>query len=166
MTLNEIVERHYKIDLALMENGGELTPEIESMLDENNINFDDKLDGYARFINHLKTQSAGLKSRVAELNARKKSLDNTILNLRDRMIFAMKERNIASTKTAEFTFSYSVKKGYEVVEDSIPDDLTPELIDSGMLEFVKKFDKTAIKKKYAESDFVVATEKDSITIRG
>ena len=165
-TLKEIVEQHYAIELALMDNGGELTPEIESMIDANVVSFEDKLDGYARFINHLKTQAGGIDLRVKELQARKKSLLNTVDSLRGRMLASMIETGVKSAKTSEFTYSASTKKSYELLEDQIPDDLTPDLVDSGMLTFIKKYDKTAIKKQNLGYDFVVETEKDSIAIRG
>jgi len=165
-TLNEIVEQHYNIELALIENGGELTPEIEAMLSDNNQGFEDKLDGYALFINHMKTQSAGIDLRVKELQARKKSLSNTVEGLRGRMLASMLETGVNKAKTAEFTYSVSHRKSYDILEDQIPDELTPDLIDKGFLTFIKKYDKTAIKNEYKESEWVVETEKDSISIRG
>jgi len=165
-TLKEILEKHYSIELALMEAGGELTPEIESMLDENDQSFEDKLDGYASFIDHLKTQEAGLKAKIESLQARKKSLNNTALSLRQRMLSAMQEKGLKSTKTSEYTYSCSTRKALTVDIGAIPDQVLETMAMDSLVTYERKFDLAKIKKQYSDAFFVTETEKDSLTIRG
>ena len=164
-SLNDIQKDFHAIEDALYDGGGELTPEIEAMIEANEQEFEAKLDRYAGFINYLKAQIAYHDQRQKELAERKKTANNTIERLRQRLVWRMQERGVKKAKTSEYTYSIAHRKKAELLEDQIPDDLLMELTEKGWHETVHKFDKAAIKKHYAESDFVSITESETLSLK-
>ena len=164
-TLNEIMKEWHSIEDAIFVAEGELTPEIEKMLDDNSKTFEDKLDRYAGFIAYQKSQIIYLKERQEELKQRAKSAQNVIDSMRDRMMWFMKERGVKGAKTAEYTYSLARRKVYTLDQDAIPDSLDMELTSKGYLTYNKKYDVSAIKKNYQDENFVLTEEKDVLNLR-
>ena len=164
-TLNDLLKQFHEIEDAIYDNGGELTPEIEALFEENAEDLNAKLDRMAGYINYAKTQKNGLKERIGELQARIKTTDNTIERLRNMILFAMQSKREDKIRTAEHTFFISNRPKVTVDLEAIPDDILMELKDKGYLTLERKFDKNAIKKDYAGEDFVTSEENETIGIR-
>jgi len=164
-TLNEIMKEWHEIEDAIFNADGEITPEIEAMLDKNAKTFEDKLDRYAGYISYQKAQIVYLKERQAELAKRAKSAQNAIDSMRDRMLWFLQEKGVKKAKTAEYTYSLQRRTSYTVDVDNIPDELTMELTNKGYLRFEKKFDKASIKKDYQDSEFVIAEDNTILNLR-
>lgn len=164
-SLNDIVKDNYAIENALMDNGGEITPEIEAMIEGNEKDFNAKIDRYAGVINHFKTQIAGIDERKRQLDERKKTLKNAIERVRGMLLWGLQSRGVKKVNTGEYVAFSTTRKTAVVHEDQIPDDLLMEMTDNNCLEYIKKFDKTEIKNKYSHYDFVETDEKESVTIK-
>ena len=63
-TLNEILEDYQSIELKLLENEGVLDENIEELLNINELELKDKLDGYENFIKYFMRPPFGLSQGV------------------------------------------------------------------------------------------------------
>ena len=164
-TLNEIMKEWHEIEDAIFNADGEITPEIEAMLDKNAKTFEDKLDRYAGYISYQKAQIIYLKERQAELAKRAKSAQNAIDSMRDRMLWFLQEKGVKKAKTAEYTYSLQRRQVHTLDIDAIPESIHMELASKGWLEYTKKYDQASIKKEYAEENFVLTEEKTVLSLR-
>lgn len=89
MSLYELGENERMLEELLYENGGEVTPEIEELMNDNEENLRKKADGYAHIVRELRyyAQNCGAESqRFADQKKRaEKGADRVMAHLLDLM---------------------------------------------------------------------------------
>ena len=71
-TLNSILEDYQSIEMKIIDNEGEINENIEKLLDINESEIKDKLDGYEGFVKYLQGQIEYLKNMENHYNKRRK----------------------------------------------------------------------------------------------
>jgi hypothetical protein len=89
VTLFTISAEQQRINDALMESGGELTPELEEALIINTENFSVKVEGYATSIHQFEAFSDAADAEIKRLTALKKSAQSAIKRLKDNLAYGM-----------------------------------------------------------------------------
>ena len=147
-TLNDIIKKFQEIESMLIEADGEISEEIENQLVENENNLSSKLDGYQKFSIYLNGQSEYLKSVEEQYSKRRKTIENSIKRLRERMLNAMIVTGNDKIKTTEYNYSISESEKWIVNAEVINDQIKSDLIDQGLGENIFKTNLSDIKSKY------------------
>ena len=122
-SLNDILSNYQSLELELIENGGELTEDLEKKICINSDELSDKMDGYEKFIRYLKNQSEYLQQMEQHYNKRRKAIENSIKRCKTSMINALKLTGKEKLKTNEFIFSISISKRWKINESNLDDKL-------------------------------------------
>lgn len=88
-TLFNITAEQRRINDALMESGGELTPELEEALIINAENFAVKVEGYATSIHQFEAFAEAADAEIKRLMALKKSAQGAVKRLKDNLAYGM-----------------------------------------------------------------------------
>lgn len=88
-SLYNITAEQQRINDALMESGGELTPELEDALVINAENFAIKVEGYAASIHKFDAGIDAIDAEIKRLTALKKSATGAKTRLKDTLAYAM-----------------------------------------------------------------------------
>lgn len=88
-TLFNITAEQRRINEALMESGGELTPELEEALLINSENFAVKVEGYATSIHQFEAFAEAADAEIKRLMALKKSAQGAAKRLKDNLAYGM-----------------------------------------------------------------------------
>jgi hypothetical protein len=120
-SLSTIVSEMSVIVSAIIENGGELTPELESAFDNVGTDLATKCDGYAVFMERLETEADYWKAKADSYSKVSKSCKALKERLNDNIKFAMRTLNTDEVKGGDVRFKLS-KLAPKVVlnEEKIP----------------------------------------------
>ena len=88
-TLFQLSADMLAIEDALWENGGELTPELESALTETETSLKAKTDGYGALIRKFDSAASSIDAEIKRLQALKKTASNASERLKERVKYAM-----------------------------------------------------------------------------
>jgi len=149
-TLNEILADYQKIENDLINNNGELTEDIESVLNVNELQLGEKLNGYEHFVRYLKSKIDYLKSMEEHYSKRRKSLENSILRCKASMTNALVITNTTKVKTEDFNFTLGESKKWSINIDLLDQDKKLILIDQGLAENIFKPKLKDIKTHFSE----------------
>lgn len=105
------------IEEALMENGGELTPEIEEALNANTEALATKIDGYAAVIRKQDAFLAAIDAEIKRLQALKKTRTNAAKSLKQYLLDAMQMHGIRKIEGATCTASLRKSTALEVYDE-------------------------------------------------
>ena len=110
------------IENEILDNGGELTPELELDLAITEKNLLEKVDSYAYLIDRLEMGVEFFKAKQDEANKLKKSYEITIERLKERLNYSMEELNTNELKGSEYCFKQVRSKSkVEIIDaDSLP----------------------------------------------
>jgi len=123
MTLYQINEEQRAINAMLEETGGEVTPELEELMAVNEQNFVQKAENYGYAILHYKAIVAAIKAEKDRLDAIKKTAENAIARMEERIVGAM--LTFEKPKVEADTLKLSLRKSERVViddENAVPAD--------------------------------------------
>tara|TARA_B100000965_G_scaffold86848_2_gene70333 strand:+ start:795 stop:1310 length:516 start_codon:yes stop_codon:yes gene_type:complete len=151
-SLNDILSNYQSLELELIENGGELTEDLEKKICINSDELSDKMDGYEKFIRYLKNQSEYLQKMEQHYNKRRRVIENSIKRCKNSMINALKLTGKEKLKTNEFNFSINVSKRWKINESNLDDKLKLLLVSKGLAEQSFKPMLTEIKNEYKNKD--------------
>ena len=115
MTLYHISDEQRRLNALLEENGGEITPEIEEALAVNETNFVQKAESYGYAILHYKAVVAAVKAEKDRLDAIKKTAENAIARMEERIVAAMQQFD--RPKVEADTLKLSLRRSERVVVD-------------------------------------------------
>ena len=147
-TLNDIIKKFQEIENMLLESDGEISDDIESQLIENESNLSSKLDGYQKFSTYLNGQVEYLKSVEEQYVKRRKTIENSIKRLRERMLNAMLVTGNDKIKTTEHNYSVSESEKWIVNIDNIDEEIKLDLVKQGLGENVFKTNLSEVKNKF------------------
>ena len=88
-TLFNITAEQRRINDALMESGGELTPELEEALLVNAENFAVKVEGYATSIRKFEALAEAADAEIKRIQAIKKTATNSAKRLKESLAYGM-----------------------------------------------------------------------------
>ena len=123
MSIYHISDEQRRINAMLEETGGELTPEIEEALAVNEQNFVQKAENYGYAILHYKAIVAAVKAEKDRLDAIKKTAENAIARMEERLVAAMQQ--FERPKVEADTLKLSLRRSERVVvddENAVPAD--------------------------------------------
>lgn len=138
-SLVRLAEESAKIEIALAESGGELTPEIEAALAVLDLKLPAKIDGYAFFLERMAQVACHYDERVKAYERMSKSANAVIKRLEDNIKYAMESTKTDEIKGVDVRFKLSPTAGKVVIENE-------ELIDPAytVIEQVRKIEKKRI----------------------
>ena len=122
---------------------------------------DDKIENICKVIKNLEHKAEAYKAEIDRMNARKKTIENSIQRLKDSMVLFLQVANKPKVDAGLFKVSLGESKSVNVWDES----LLPKQF---LIEQKPKVDKTAISKALKEgekvngADFVV---KKYVTMR-
>lgn len=83
-----------RIEAMLEESGGELTPEIEQEMQENEESLRSKVDAYSCVIRKLSAQSLNIGNEIKRLQEMKRTTDNSVKRIKEHILNCMEVWNI------------------------------------------------------------------------
>ena len=103
--------------------------------------FDVKVEGYCKVIKNLEYTITGIKEEVDRLNAKRKSVENTIERMKETMFNSMKAAGLKKAGGDIFTVSVQKKGGVLPLIMDVDDDAVPD----EYCTFIRKVDTKAIR---------------------
>ena len=112
----------------LMENG-ELEDEVLiGAFDVAKEDLADKLEGYCKFIKNLESDIQGLKAEEERLNARRKTMENTITRCKEAMKFALNTAGEKKIACGTFTVAVQNNAPSVVLDESYLENIPEEYL--------------------------------------
>lgn len=161
-----------KATQELIENGGELTDELNEVLTVNNNEFEEKALNYIWLIKNLENEADLRASEIKRLQAKNKAIDTTLDTLKTKLLDSVKLRG--KVKIGDFNLSVGKSKAVNIDNLEIVPfaykstrlkaklDMTTylDMLDNGYEEtdFEMTPDKVTIKKVIEEGDYVPGVE--------
>jgi len=99
ITLNEIIRNQLDVEQKLSENSGEITPEIEALISQNETDLVQKTDNIRYFIQKTQSDISFMKNEIDFYQAKIRSLTNLIEWLKSRGIYAMDMKGVNKIQT-------------------------------------------------------------------
>lgn len=156
---------------AIMDNDGEMDETLEQLLQENEEEFFQKLDGYGEVIAKLKDKAAAAAGRIKDIQAIKKRAEKGVERMKDYIKHCMEQRGITKCESGLNTFSIRTNNGFEYDEQKLTGDAWEKIYALGLPAWIKfdvSIDKTKLKEMYKEGNVVEGvspTQTDSLQIR-
>jgi len=154
-TLNDILEDYQSIEMQIIDNQGEVNNNLEELLNLNNVELNDKLDGYEGFIKYLNGQISYLKEMELHYNKRRKILENSITKCKNSMVRALNFTGNKKIKTSSYNFSLCESESWDINNAELDENIKIKLVDKGLASMVFKPSLNEIKSNYkhtAEED--------------
>lgn len=175
LSLYDLTAQQQAIEAALIENGGELTPELEELLAENTEALTVKVDGYNKLLRTFEGAETALDAEIRRLTALKNTAANAQKSLRGHLQHAMEENGITRLDGSICKAYLTSRKSLEVADDFLGQwdslDLAEMRFKTGLPDYIDlelKLNKTALKAAIEGGAPVAGAQiisKNSITIR-
>ena len=169
MKLNDLIAEFHEIEDLIIKGEGEITPEIEAMLESNQERFSDKMDKYESLKRYLKGQIEYLKVQENHYKKRRNTLSNTIEWLKNTMVASMLGMGKDRIKTSEFSYSLKTSESVEIDYDKMDSKIKNFLIEKEFAQETFKINKKEIKDYYKNlgeiPEWMEINEKINITSR-
>ena len=174
LTLYELTAQMAQIEDELMENGGELTPELKAAMTETKESLALKVDNYNALYRNLGASAEALKSEIERLTRLKRTAENAQARVKDRLLWNMRLFGIDKLKGNLCSVSIRKSTSLKVDEEAM---LKPYSERISQLQGVLppyitvdvKISKSGIKEMYKGTDALPAgcenVENESLTIR-
>lgn len=128
-TLKELVLDSSAIAQQLIENNGELTPELETALTENIQNLPSKIDGCQAVLERLENEAAYWKAKSDEFLAVSKTVSNTRERLRDYIKVTMLSNGVKELKGLDTRMCLQNSKPKLLIEESrLPEEYKRQVV--------------------------------------
>ena len=147
------------IENQLEENGGELTPELETAMTETNESLLAKTDSYNGLIRYLTDTSANLDTEIKRLQGLKKTYDNSLKNVKKHIVEVMQLFGLDKLEGKFCKFSVASTTSTEVDEVALLKNWLPKIQAlqaelPGWLMIEPKISKSELKNEYQGKDMV------------
>jgi hypothetical protein len=166
-SLTDLIGMYQELEEQILAAGGELSPEIETALAENQEAIEAKLDGYAGMIGYLKGQADYLKREGQQYTDRARTLANAVESMRERMVFAMTATGQDKVKTLAHSYSLRITESWQQREDTLTKVEFEKLVNQGLAKLEFKLDIKALKDECGgvPPEYIEVVPKVSINIR-
>jgi len=148
MNIYKIQSEYQILVNELIENGGELTPELEISLQINKDNFHSKSENYAYITKQFDGEMDMIDNEIKRLQQAKKSREKTIQRLKDTIELAMLTFDVNKIETPLIKISF---RNSESVEVSDVNDLPNEF---KTIKVIETSDKLKIKDALKSGMFI------------
>lgn len=139
MNLFQITNEMQSIMNELIENGGELTPELEAMLTITESQLKEKAVNYAMVIRSMDYETNIIDEEIKRLQALKKTRQNAIERLKSALTNAMEQCGMDSIETPTNKISFRKSQSLEIIDETkVPKQYKTQVVTT-------KVDKNAIK---------------------
>lgn len=129
-TLFQIVAENHQLMSDIMENGGEVTPEIEKRFKELGSELVQKVDNYVELMARLDSEADHFKKREQEMKNAKITMQNIQKRLRDAVLSALDSLNQKEVQGDTYRIMIAkTKPKIEYVESNIPDAYFNEVVE-------------------------------------
>lgn len=118
-TLIELTAEQQALENALIENGGELTPELEQELNENAALIASKVDGYHAVLRKFAMAEAALDEEIKRLTALKKTAVNAQKSIKGHLAYGMQVCGLDKLEGTYCKVSFRKSKAVDVDENAI-----------------------------------------------
>jgi hypothetical protein len=150
LNLYNIEKEYIELTELLIENGGELTPELEERLVINSEQIEQKGRGYGFVIKQLANDIKTIKEEKKRLDALLKSRENASKRLKEVLTNAMNLHDITEIKTETLKINFRKSESVEVEN--------PDLLTAEFKKVTVTPDKTAIKKQLKAGEIVIGAK--------
>jgi hypothetical protein len=166
-SLTDLIGMYRDIEEQIINASGEISPEIEIALAENQEAIEAKLDGYAGMIGYLKGQAEYLKKEAEHYTTRARTLLNAVESMRERMVYAMTATGQDKVKTMTHSYSLRITESWQQREDSLTKEEFEKLVNQGLAKIDFKLDVKALKDECGgvPPEYIEVVPKVSINIR-
>ena len=154
MKLNDLIAEFHELEDLIIEAGGEVTPEIETLLNSNSEAMNDKLDKYENLKRYLKGQIEYLKSQENHYKKRRNALSNTIKWISESQTSVLMQTDKTKLKTDEYNYSIRRTESVVIDEPIMTNKDKSLLISLNLAESVIKINKSDVKKAYKNEDIL------------
>ena len=137
--------------MKIIDNDGEIDNLIEDLLEINESELKDKLDGYEGFVKYLEGQVSYLKEMEAHYLKRRKVLEKSIKKCKNSMVRALSLTDVSKIKTLNYNFSLCESESWDADIEEIDQNEKNELIKEGLAENIFKLSMSNIKSYYKSS---------------
>jgi hypothetical protein len=121
LSLYEIEKNQLQVIEELIENGGELTPELEELLKINSENLTTKGTNYGFIIKQLTSECGIIDAEIDRLSDLKKSRTKSIEKLKSSLTMAMQLFGVDKIESPVLKISFRASESVEIDDvDSIP----------------------------------------------
>lgn len=129
-TLVTLTRESMDLTRMLMESQGEITPDIEKMLEINKDNLLQKVDNYVSFTNYLDAQCKYWAELEAEARQVRTRLSSSMEQIKIRVKMVMTEMGVTDLDGGMYRYKLSNVRAKVVIEEpnAIPADLTKQTI--------------------------------------
>ncbi len=174
LTLYQLSTEMAEIEAILESNGGELTPELETLLDDNSVALAKKVDGYGTLVRKFAATSDICKAEIARIQAIKQTCDKSAKRIKDHLADVMAAFDIKSLEGDLTKVTVVTTRATEVNEAQVlaPYAAAIMALQERLPDYINleaKVSKTALKERFAGSDVapegVTFVEHKSIKIR-
>lgn len=146
-TLFEIGNEYLEIYRFLEDNGGEITPEIETALAINKSNLQEKSQNYISLIKEIEGRSRTVEIEIKRLQALKKRNDTFVLKLKENIANAMRMLEIDEIRTDLNKINFRKSKSVQIEDiEMLPNDCV--IIEK------KPISKTELKKRIENGEVI------------
>lgn len=146
-SLFEIGNEYLEIYRFLEDNGGEITPEIETALAINKSNLQEKSQNYISLIKEIEGRSRTVEIEIKRLQALKKRNDTFVLKLKENIANAMKMLEIDEIRTDLNKINFRKSKSVQIEDvEMLPNDCV--IIEK------KPISKTELKKRIENGEVI------------
>ena len=122
-SLFEIGNEYLEIYRLLEDNGGEITPEIETALAINKSNLQEKSQNYISLIKEIEGRSRTVEIEIKRLRALKKRNDTFVLKLKENIANAMRMLEIDEIRTDLNKINFRKSKSVQIEDiEMLPND--------------------------------------------
>ena len=135
-TLNDILDDYKLIEAKIIDNEGALDESVENLLNLNESDLKDKLDGYENFIRYLYGQVSYLKDMENHFNKRRVILEKSTKKYKDSMVRALSMTGNNKIKTNNFNFSLCKSETWGIDTELLDENIKNDLIEDGLAESV------------------------------
>ena len=151
-SLNEILDIYQNLESKIIASDGAVDDEMENLLNVNELDLKNKLDGYQGFIKYLEGQISYLKSMESHFAKRRKTLENSIKKCKDSMTRALSLTDNTKVKTSNYNFSLCKTESWSVDSSSLSNEIKDELINKGIAKNILKISLNDLKLEYKNTE--------------
>ena len=138
MNIFQIDQKYLELQGLLEDSDGELTPEIEKLLNDDSDTIQNKYTNYVNMYNYFSHNSDVISEEIKRLSALKKSADSAAERLKDNLAGSLKLRNLDKYDGGLFKLSFR-KSTSVLIEDE-------SKISKKFLKVITSVDKAEISK--------------------
>lgn len=120
-SLVRLVELSVSVETKLLESGGELTPEVEEMLEVVAEELPAKVDSYKAVMDRLALSEEFYSDRAAEYKKAAKACEKAIERLKDNVKFAMRQLDAKAIEGQDTRFTITEMASKVVLTDVVPE---------------------------------------------